>query len=681
MVIYNAATRELTAKIVYYGPGLCGKTTNLKVLHDRLEPGTAGKLLNLQTQTDRTIYFDLLPVELGDIKGYKIRFQLATVPGQTAFNETRRVVLKGVDGIVFVADSQWTMLPKNLESWQNLKDNLKSNEITFESIPVVIQYNKRDLADILAVDAMQEALGLSSYPYVEAVASAGRGVTETFKLISKLTFVDLLRRLQGRRAEEDAAAAASNAARAGADDLQSWKESLLNRESQPTPVAPSASRERPSRPLSLVPPVSEMAPFDTTELAQGVDDEDAPASPFAVQEPGSEADPRSPAQTIRMEAIRDDVLSDAGEPIESLTEADEVEVDFEPSTDPSFLPPDAPSASSGAAPGAPPGAALGAAPSTAGTPRENPDLEQALRTVATLQERAEATAAGLASLADRLTGMEKGVGGLHESLHSLMQRLASLESDASRRPEPELERGLKALEARLGDLDDRLRSETTHQRKDADDVAMALRGLNERSQDLDQQLTSLAHQFGAHQGTVSQLSGLGDRLPPLESQLAAVRDAIARLPELEGQQSSLREAVSRLPELEGQQSSLLEAVSRLPELDAHLGAIRDTLSRLPELEAQLSALREASARLPELEGQVHGVVQQHHELEATLEEKTHQGRREAEDIRSQIAPLLEERVRRHESDALLFAEMERLRESLAESLHELAERVRSRVRE
>src|SRR5262245_1671438 len=164
MVIYNAATRELTAKIVYYGPGLCGKTTNLKVLHDRLEPGTAGKLLNLQTQTDRTIYFDLLPVELGDIKGYKIRFQLATVPGQTAFNETRRVVLKGVDGIVFVADSQWTMLPKNLESWQNLKDNLKSNEISFEKIPVVVQYNKRDLADILAVDAMQDPLGRSSYP-------------------------------------------------------------------------------------------------------------------------------------------------------------------------------------------------------------------------------------------------------------------------------------------------------------------------------------------------------------------------------------------------------------------------------------------------------------------------------------------------------------------------------------
>ena len=145
MVLYNAATKELTAKIVYYGAGLGGKTTNLRLLHDRLDPGTVGKLTNLATPNDRTIYFDLLPVELGDIKGYKIRFQLATVPGQTAFNETRRVVLSGTDGIVFVADSQWAMLPATSESWQNLKDNLKSNGVSFESIPVVVQYNKRDL--------------------------------------------------------------------------------------------------------------------------------------------------------------------------------------------------------------------------------------------------------------------------------------------------------------------------------------------------------------------------------------------------------------------------------------------------------------------------------------------------------------------------------------------------------
>jgi len=206
MVFYNASTRELTAKIVYYGPGLGGKTTNLQVLHRRLDPGTAGELLALSTDTDRTIYFDLLPVELGDIKGYTIRFQLATVPGQTAFNETRKVVLHGADGVVFVADSQWTMLPKNLESWQSLRENLVANGISFETMPVVVQYNKRDLPDILSVDAMQEALGLSAYPHVEAVAKEGQGVTETFKLISKLTFLDLLRRLQGRPPAEVGAA-------------------------------------------------------------------------------------------------------------------------------------------------------------------------------------------------------------------------------------------------------------------------------------------------------------------------------------------------------------------------------------------------------------------------------------------------------------------------------------------
>jgi signal recognition particle receptor subunit beta len=259
MVVYNAATRELTAKIVYYGPGLGGKTTNLHLLHDRLDPQTVGKLLNLATQTDRTIYFDLLPVELGDIKGYKIRFQLATVPGQTAFNETRRVVLRGADGIVFVADSQWSNLPKNLESWQNLKENLKSNAVSFEGIPVVIQYNKRDLPDILSVDALQEALGLSSYPFVEAVASAGRGVTETFKLISKLTFVDLLRRLQGRKPEDTAAAS-----RKDQDDLLSWKESMLNRE-QPS-MAPARPR------MALVPPAPDEPPFEAAELAR-LDDE------------------------------------------------------------------------------------------------------------------------------------------------------------------------------------------------------------------------------------------------------------------------------------------------------------------------------------------------------------------------------------------------------------------------
>ncbi len=195
MALFNHATKELTAKIVFYGPGLCGKTTNLKILHQRLERG-AGKLLSLSTAQDRTIYFDLLPIELGNIKGYTVRFQVCTVPGQVFYNETRKIVLRGVDGIVFVVDSQWSMLSHNLESFQNLRENLAEEKIALESLPVVIQYNKRDLPSALSLEALQESLGFQSYPYVEAVASEGMGVLETFKLASKLTFVDLLRRLQ-----------------------------------------------------------------------------------------------------------------------------------------------------------------------------------------------------------------------------------------------------------------------------------------------------------------------------------------------------------------------------------------------------------------------------------------------------------------------------------------------------
>ncbi len=195
MALFNHATKELTAKIVYYGPGLCGKTSNLKILHQRLELG-AGKLLSLSTAQDRTIYFDLLPIELGNIKGYTVRFQVCTVPGQVFYNETRKIVLRGVDGLVFVVDSQWSMLSHNLESFQNLKENLREEKISFETLPLVTQYNKRDLPSALSVEALQDSLDFHSYPYVEAVASEGSGVIETFKLVSKLTFVDLLRRLQ-----------------------------------------------------------------------------------------------------------------------------------------------------------------------------------------------------------------------------------------------------------------------------------------------------------------------------------------------------------------------------------------------------------------------------------------------------------------------------------------------------
>lgn len=196
MVLFNHSTRELTAKIVFYGPGLCGKTTNLKILHEKLDKQSVGKLLSLSTAQDRTIYFDLLPVELGNIKGYTVRFQLCTVPGQVFYNETRKLVLKGVDGIVFVVDSQPVSLSHNLESFQNLKDNLAELDRPFDQIPIVIQYNKRDLAGVLSIEELQDSLAFRSYPFVEAIANQGPGVVETFRLVSKLTFTDLMRRLQ-----------------------------------------------------------------------------------------------------------------------------------------------------------------------------------------------------------------------------------------------------------------------------------------------------------------------------------------------------------------------------------------------------------------------------------------------------------------------------------------------------
>ena len=481
MVVYNASTRELTAKVVYYGPGLGGKTTNLGVLHERLDPATVGKLLNLATQTDRTIYFDLLPVELGDIKGYKIRFQLATVPGQTAFNETRRVVLKGVDGIVFVADSQWTMLPKNLESWQNLKDNLKANGVAFEGIPIVIQFNKRDLPDILAVDAMQEALGLSSYPFVEAVASAGRGVTETFKLISKLTFVDLLRRLQGRRPEEASAALAAPAA--ASDDLLSWKDSLKGRPTGATRL----------RPLSLVSPAADEPPFDTTELAQ-IDEEDT-GGPFAEAPAPQPPVVPSSAETVRLEAVDPRAQEppaplgdappgpatpvpatpapEAGELLEARLH--ELEQGLSAQAERRLLELEERLASREEGRDHALEERLSARQQERIGAIEQRQLQAEEEAGRSLEERARRIEEALAALDSRLEAFERDARALGESLGETREawerRLAALEEGEGRRRE---------AEERIRSLEERLTSETARQRNVEDDVSVALRDLSER---------------------------------------------------------------------------------------------------------------------------------------------------------------------------------------------------------
>jgi len=197
MVLFNHATREMTAKIVYYGPGLCGKTTNLMVIFDKLDPKSKGKMLSLATKTDRTLFFDLLPVDIGKVGPFSLKIQLYTVPGQVFYNETRKLVLKGADSVVFVADSQPAMIEANRESFANLMENLQENQIDPNDTPTVIQFNKRDLPGVLSIEDLQDRLGLDGYPYTEASALKGQGVMETFKLISKITAKHLFARLKG----------------------------------------------------------------------------------------------------------------------------------------------------------------------------------------------------------------------------------------------------------------------------------------------------------------------------------------------------------------------------------------------------------------------------------------------------------------------------------------------------
>jgi len=191
MVLFNYSTKELTAKVVYYGPGLCGKTTNLQWIHEKLPIKNKGKMLSLATETDRTLFFDFLPIEIGTIRGMRTRIQLYTVPGQVFYNATRRMVLKGADAVCFVADSQEAMLDANLESYENMRQNLEANEIDPDEIPVVLQYNKRDLPNALPIEILNERMNPHNYPFYEAIAVKGAGVEDTLKAVTKLVFKSL----------------------------------------------------------------------------------------------------------------------------------------------------------------------------------------------------------------------------------------------------------------------------------------------------------------------------------------------------------------------------------------------------------------------------------------------------------------------------------------------------------
>jgi len=290
MVLFNYSTRELTAKIVYYGPGLCGKTTNLQYIYDSLPDNIKkGKMLSLATKTDRTLFFDFLPIELGTIRGMKTRVQLYTVPGQVFYNSTRKLVLKGADGVVFVADSQSKMLEADAESYKNLEDNLREMGIRLEEIPLVMQFNKRDLPHLSSIEEMNTTINRHNAPFYEAVATTGIGVEDTLKAITKLVLNNLAAKykLEGAVAEQEPPAAA------------------------PRPVStqrPAPLPTRPPAPRSAVAPPEDLA-LDALEI------EEEPAT--AVPEPRRARFERAPARVSAPPPSREsEEIFDLGEEIE-----------------------------------------------------------------------------------------------------------------------------------------------------------------------------------------------------------------------------------------------------------------------------------------------------------------------------------------------------------------------------
>ncbi len=191
MSFINYSSREINCKLVYYGPGLCGKTTNLQFIYAKTSPEAKGKMISLATETERTLFFDFLPLSLGEIRGFKTRFHLYTVPGQVFYDASRKLILKGVDGVVFVADSQIERMEANIESLENLRWNLQDQGYNLDKLPYVVQYNKRDLPNIAPLEELRELLNPTKVPDFEACATTGIGVFETLKAVAKAVLTEL----------------------------------------------------------------------------------------------------------------------------------------------------------------------------------------------------------------------------------------------------------------------------------------------------------------------------------------------------------------------------------------------------------------------------------------------------------------------------------------------------------
>ena len=312
MVLFNYSTKEITAKIVYYGPGLCGKTTNLQFVYENL-PGTInkGKMLSLATKTDRTLFFDFLPIDLGTIRGMRTRLQLYTVPGQVFYNTTRKLVLKGADGIVFVADSQKRMLAANLESFKNLQENLAEHDMQMAGLPLILQFNKRDLPDVATIEELNASLNKFNAPIYEAVATTGIGVHETLKAITRLVLNSLKERYAEKREQRVEAVASASAASA--------------KPAMATPRAPAMAAQAPPEPA---PPMKSAAVNQPQMMGSPATSDDLfDIGTFGEPEMASTAAPSAaPAQIAQPQPFEEhsfeDPVADAEPPLEILPDED-----------------------------------------------------------------------------------------------------------------------------------------------------------------------------------------------------------------------------------------------------------------------------------------------------------------------------------------------------------------------
>ncbi len=302
----NFATREISCKVVYYGPGLSGKTTNLQVIHQKMPQDKRTDMVSLATEGDRTLFFDFLPLNLGDIKGFKTRFQLYTVPGQVYYNSTRKLVLRGVDGIVFVADSQRSRQAENLESLQNLRQNLQDYGMDLDDMPFVLQYNKRDMDNVFTLDELNAELNPRNVPFFPATAHNGKGVVTTLKTIAMLV-IEKFNVKQGFLRQ-----AAANVGNTGVHDVSLTKEGVSVKATQPAaPAQPAAAHaaaspfRMPSFAAKPPQPAAPGAPAQPSTAGAGLFQKGATSSPFGR--------PRAATTVPRMPTFGRDIAKPAAD--------------------------------------------------------------------------------------------------------------------------------------------------------------------------------------------------------------------------------------------------------------------------------------------------------------------------------------------------------------------------------